>query len=90
MRDSRAMTIVYRLKQFHKEFSNATYNSTSASVRNQLNGIKHPVYNTILTGWYGSQMISYIKQTLSKTDGADPVHLMSGFAKNDMKYENVS
>jgi hypothetical protein len=53
-----------------------------------MRGIKHHSFDVVLSGWYGSQMIGYMRQLLAKVDGADPIYKMGGFFKDNMEFES--
>lgn len=86
-RDVRASTIIKRLLQNHVKYAADAYRSTSERDEGQLTEIEHPVFNCKLTGWYSMMTISYLKQLMTKRDGADPTQLMAGFYENELKYE---
>ena len=86
--DVRSMTMLHRMVKGHKEFSKKAYESTETDQGSQMRNIIHHIFDIPLSGWYGAQIIGYMRQLLSKVDGADPVHKMAGFYNDNKKFES--
>jgi hypothetical protein len=68
-----AMTILYRTIMGHSDYSKLAYESTKLT-KGQMRGLKHYLSEDIVTtGWYGSGMLTYLKQILTKAAGQDKV-----------------
>jgi len=85
-RDVRISTIVHRLKEKYPSFvANLKGNLLN---KRTLSGTIDAIFGFEHTSWHTLLYVCYLKQIYQSDDGYDPAHIIGGFFRDEMKYED--